>query len=61
MAQKGDPGCLKSVGFVIVVIIGAIFIAAIFDGVGKVLFSIPWFIWPILLLAVLIIIGRWNK
>lgn len=61
MSQDGNPGCLKSLGFLAVVIFAALIIGVVWEGIGKVLFSIPWFGWIILIVAGIYIFNKIEK
>lgn len=51
MEQTQGPGCLKAIGFLFVVIFVGISFHLFLEGIGNLMFSIPWFIWILLVVG----------
>lgn len=64
MEQKNDnndftfKSCLTIIGVLLLIGIGLTLVNGVLDGIGYVLSQIPWYVWTIIVIIILILIQR---
>lgn len=61
MTKKSTQGILKPIAIIVVIFFGAYFITLVLEGVGEVIYSIPWFAWVILAVSVIYLVNKLSE